>query len=597
MAEQTGALTGAETVAWELGELYTGVDDPAIERDLQRAHQLADQIAETYKGKVGSLAAPQLAGMIALYEQIEEIGHRLGMYAQMLWSTNTEDQARGALVARITEEGSRLAQKLVFVGLEWAHTDDAHAAAVMAAPEVARQRHWVETTRQQRPYMLTEPEERILAEKATTGRNAWSRLFDEVHGANRYELDSQQVPEQVVLARLYHPDRDVRREAADILTGGLRKISRVTTYVFNQILADKASDDRLRGYPAWISARNLSNEVADASVEALIQAVTSRYDIVARYYNLKKNLLGLDQLFDYDRYAPLPAAERDYTWDESREVVLNAFGAFHPRVAEIAESFFKRRWIDAPVRPGKRGGAYAMPGPPSLHPFVFLNFQGKARDVETLAHELGHGIHMVLSQKQSILEAGTPLTTAETASVFGEALVFNDLLQRESDPRIRLAMLTARIEGSFATVFRQVSMNRFEDAIHTARRSEGELSTERFSELWLTTQRTMFEGSVTMTDNYGLWWSYIPHFINTPGYVYAYAFGELLVLALYARYQQAPQGFAERYIEMLAAGGSDWPHEIVRPMGVDLTDLAFWQHGVQILDDLVAEAETLAGQL
>ncbi|MEJ5200506.1 MAG: M3 family oligoendopeptidase, partial [Anaerolineae bacterium] len=326
-----------------------------------------------------------------------------------------------------------------------------------------------------------------------------------------------------------------------------------------------------------------------------VEAVTARYDIVARYYRLKRRLLGVDELFDYDRYAPLPAADRFYSWDKAREIVLNAYAGFDRRMADIAAMFFERRWIDAAVRPGKRGGAFSAATVPSVHPYVLLNYEARPRDVMTLAHELGHGVHQKLAAVQGLLQADTPLTTAETASVFGEMLVFQDLLAREEKPEVRLAMLTAKIEDSFATAFRQISMNRFEDAVHTARRTEGELSAERICELWMATQRPMFGDSVTLTDNYALWWSYIPHFITTPGYVYAYAFGELLVLALYARYRQAPAGFADAYLAMLAAGGSDWPHEIVKPLGVDLTDPGFWQNGLGILDEMVREAEALAG--
>ena len=324
---------------------------------------------------------------------------------------------------------------------------------------------------------------------------------------------------------------------------------RTNTYVFNTILADKASDDRLRNYATWISARNIANEVADETVEALIQAVTSRYDIVERYYRLKKSLLGLDELYDYDRYAPLPAADRRYTWNEAREIVLNAYAQFHPRMAEVARRFFEEQWIDAAVRPGKLGGAFSHGVVPSVHPYVLMNYEGMTRDVMTLAHELGHGVHQSLAGVQGTLQHRTPLTTAETASVFGEMLVFQDLVAAESDPAVRLAMLTSKLEDSFATAFRQIAMNRFENAIHTTRRVEGELTSERFGELWLDTQQAMFGDSVKLRDEYGLWWSYIPHFIGVPGYVYAYAFGELLVLALYAKYKEVGAEFAPRYLD------------------------------------------------
>lgn len=587
--------TGAESITWDLSDLYAGIDDPAIEHDLDLSDAEADALDAQYRGRIGALSAAELATMLRAYETLLERAYKVGNFAQLAWSADTSVPAHGALLQKATERGSRLSQKLVFVELELAAAADDVAAAWLADPALKRYRHWIEQVRRFRPHMLSEPEEKILAEKAVTGRNAWVRFFEEVHGIARYALDGQELTRDQVLARLYSADREERRRAQEALTAGLRTMRHTTTYVLNNILADKASDDRLRKYPTWISARNMANEVDDRTVEALVEAVTARYDIVARYYRLKRRLLGVDELFDYDRYAPLPAADRFYSWDEAREIVLNAYAGFDRRMADIAAMFFERRWIDAAVRPGKRGGAFSAATVPSVHPYVLLNYEARPRDVMTLAHELGHGVHQKLAAVQGLLQADTPLTTAETASVFGEMLVFQDLLAREEKPEVRLAMLTAKIEDSFATAFRQISMNRFEDAVHTARRTEGELSTERICELWMATQRPMFGDSVTLTDNYALWWSYIPHFITTPGYVYAYAFGQLLVLALYARYRQAPAGFADAYLAMLAAGGSDWPHEIVKPLGVDLTDPGFWQNGLGILDEMVREAEALAG--
>ncbi|MCX7670405.1 MAG: M3 family oligoendopeptidase [Anaerolineae bacterium] len=586
--------TGAESITWDLSDLYAGIDDPAIERDLDLADAGADALDAQYRGRIATLSAAELAAMLGSYEGLLERAYKVGNFAHLAWSADTSVPAHGALLQKATERGSRLSQKLVFVELELAAAPDAAAAAWLADPGLKRYRHWIEQVRRFRPHMLSEPEEKLLAEKAVTGRNAWVRFFEEVHGIARYTLDGQELTRDQVLARLYSADRDERRRAQEALTAGLRAMRHTTTYVLNNILADKASDDRLRKYPTWISARNMANEVDDRTVEALVEAVTARYDIVARYYRLKRRLLGVDELFDYDRYAPLPAADRFYTWDEAREIVLNAYAGFDRRMADIAAMFFERRWIDAAVRPGKRGGAFSAATVPSVHPYVLLNYEARPRDVMTLAHELGHGVHQKLAAVQGLLQADTPLTTAETASVFGEMLVFQDLLAREEKPAVRLAMLTAKIEDSFATAFRQISMNRFEDAVHTARRTEGELSTDRICELWMAAQRPMFGDSVTLTDNYALWWSYIPHFITTPGYVYAYAFGELLVLALYARYRQAPAGFADAYLAMLTAGGSDWPHEIVKPLGVDLTDPGFWQNGLGILDEMVREAEELA---
>lgn len=593
-AEET-QLTGAEQVAWDLSDLYSGVDDPAIAGDMQRADDAAAALERDYRGKVATLSPDALAEAVARYEQIIELATKVGSFAHLIWSTDTANPQYGALLQKATEWSAQLEQKLVFFTLEWVNTPDDVAQRLIESPETARYRHWLEVARLYQPHMLSEPEEKILAEKSVTGREAWVRFFTELMGSARYTFDGQELTQSAVLAKLYDEDRSVRQRAAASLTEGLRKHLPITTFIFNTLAADKASDDRLRNYPTWISSRNLSNEVSDETVEALVEAVTGRYDIVARYYHLKRRLLGLDELVDYDRYAPLPAAASWYQWDEAREIVLTAYERFHPEVAGIAEQFFVQNWIDAAERPNKRGGAYSASTVPSAHPYVFMNYTGRTRDVMTLAHELGHGVHQYLSREQGMLQAHTPLTTAEMASTFGEMLVFTDLMEKESDPQARLALLAGKIEDSFATIFRQISMNRFEHALHTARREEGELTSERISELWLDTQRAMFGDSVRMTDDYGIWWSYVPHFLHTPGYVYAYAFGELLVLALFAIYRQQADGFAGRYLDVLRAGGSDWPEKVLAPMGVDLTDPGFWQNGLAELDAMVRQAEEIAG--
>jgi oligoendopeptidase F len=585
---------GAGEILWNLGDLYSGGEDPQLEKDLSESRRKAERFAADYRGRIAELRASELAGAIEEYEQILELSGKAGTFTYLNWSTNTEDPARGALLQRLQEHSSRLQQQLLFFELEWAHVDEKRAAALLSDPALARHRFWLTLTRRYRPHLRSEAEEKILAEKSVTGRSAWVRFFEEVHSGARYTFDDQQLPQQSILTKLYDPDRVQRKRASESFTAGLQNMRRVNTYVFNNLLADKASDDRLRNYPTWISARNLSNQIEDATVEALVQAVTSRYAVVARYYSLKKRLLGLEELYDYDRYAPLPSASRRYQWREARQMVLEAYTDFLPEMGQIAERFFMNNWIDAAVRPGKRGGAYSHGAVPSVHPYIFMNFEGSPRHVMTLAHEMGHGVHQYLARKQGILLADTPLTTAETASVFGEMLVFQRLMSTEKDPQVRLSMLVQKIEDTFATVFRQTAMNRFEQAVHTARRSEGELTGERFSQLWMKTQAAMFEGSVTLTDNYGIWWSYIPHFIQSPGYVYAYAFGELLVLALYARYQESPEGFPTAYRNLLAAGGSDWPEQLVRPLGVDLKDPKFWDKGLSMIEEFVQQAEQMA---
>jgi oligoendopeptidase F len=597
MADAVRDLTGAENVAWNLSDLYAG-DDAGISAEIDAIAARADAFAETYRGRVGALSAPELRAALQEYESISEAFYKLAAYAQLRWTTETTNPAYGALFQKLNERGAQLEQKLVFFELEWASAPDEHAQALIDDPELAFYRHYLVIQRLQKPHQLTESEEKIMADRRVTGSDAWTRFFDETLSAARYEWQGEQVPFERVVKSLYEPLREVRAAAADSITKGLRANTRTLTFIFNTLLAEKASTDQLRHYKSWIESRNRANQATDESVQALIDAVTSRYDIVERYYNLKRKLLGYEELYDYDRYAPLSAEnERHYHWDEAREIVLRGYGMFDERMAEIAEMFFDKQWIDGPVRPGKRGGAFSAGTTPSAHPYILVNYVGRGRDISTLAHELGHGIHQYLSRERGVLQMHTPLTTAEMASTFGEMLVFNDLLSREDNPKARLAMIASKIEDSFATIFRQVSMNRFEDAIHTARRTEGELTAERFSALWMDTQQKMFGTSVKLRDDYSIWWSYISHFLHVPGYVYAYAFGELLVLALYAKYRREGPSFVPKYVEVLSMGGSAWPHEILAKVGVDLNDPAFWKLGLAEVDALVTSAEKLAAQI
>jgi oligoendopeptidase F len=584
--------TRADDVRWKLDDLYES--ESAMRDDLGAAQREAEQLSETYRGRVADLSAAQLAEALDELEAVQDRAGRAYTFAYLRWSTDTNDPERGALLQHVKEAYTQIEQQLIFFETEWAEAPEEHAEKLIESDELAGYEHFLEVERLKKDYLLTEPEEKILSEKNVTGRSAWNRYFDETMGAARFELNGDELTRQEILKKLYEPDRDLRRRAALAFTDGLEDHERTLTFVFNTTLADKASDDRLRGYEHWLRSRNLSNEVEDETVDALIEAVTGRYDLVARFYDLKRRLLGLDDLKDYDRYAPLSDADTRYEWDDARGIVLDAYGDFHPQMAEVAGRFFDDGWIDAPLAPGKRGGAFSHGAVPSAHPYVLLNYTGKPRDVRTLAHELGHGVHQFLAREQGVLQASTPLTTAETASVFGEMLVFQRLLRREDDPQNRLAMLVSKIDDTMATVFRQTALNRFENKIHTARREEGELTSERFAEAWMETQRAMFAGSVTLEDHYRRWWSYIPHFLHTPGYVYAYAFGELLVLALYAEYERTGDGFSERYLDLLATGGSDWPRALVGRFGLDLTDADFWQQGLDAIEELIDDAEELA---
>ena len=585
-------LTGAEDVRWNLADLYATEAD--LDAELVATEADAEAFGARYHGQIHQLDASALAEALEALASIHDRAGRAYTYVYLAWSTATEDPANGALLQRVREAYTRIGQSLLFVDVEWAQLDPERAEALLLDPALAPYRHYLELKLEAREHVLSEPEEKILSEKAVTGWSAWNRFYDETLGAARFTVRGEAMPLPQALSKLHDPDRGLRMEVHAGVTEGLAELSRPLTYVFNTILADKASSDRLRGYDSWIASRNESNETDAASVDALVEAVTGRYELVSRFYTLKRRLLGLEEMADFDRYAPLAEAEQFISWDEAKTIVLDAYGGFHPEMGRIAGEFFEHRWIDAPPVPGKRGGAFSHGAVPSAHPYVLMNYTGKLRDVQTLAHELGHGVHQYVSRVQGVFHADTPLTTAETASVFGEMLTFQSLLAGLSDPKDRLALLVGKIDDSMATVFRQVTMNRFEDRIHTHRRTEGELTPDAFADHWMATQAAMYGDSVTLTDGYRRWWSYIPHFVHTPGYVYAYAFGELLVLALYARYLDEGEAFPPKYLDLLTAGGSDWPHAIVGQLGIDLRDPEFWDRGLDAIAALVSEAEDLA---
>ncbi len=589
--------TGAENIHWDLSDLYHGADDPQLQKDKEEVLKEADAFAAQYKGRIAELNPSEFKEMLQAYEALQDKGGKIGSFAYLQWSTDTANTAYGKLLQESQELSSELSQKLVFLNVEWLQVPEEQAQKLIDAPELEFYKHYLESSRRYKKHVLKEEQEQILSAKAVTGRSAWVRFFDETLGRAKFELDGKEYSEQEVLSKLHESDRDLRIRAHASLTKKFRELSHPLTFVFNTLLADKSTNDKLRDYPSWITSRNLANETDDETVDALVDAVTSQYPLVQRYYKLKAKLLGLDEMKDYDRYAPIAENEATIGWDTAKEMVLDSYTSFHPKMGEITGYFFENNWIDAAIRPGKRGGAYSASTVPSVHPYVFMNFDGKIRDVQTLAHELGHGVHQYLSRQQGPLQAGTPLTTAETASVFGEMLVFQKLLKELDDPKERLALIISKIDDTIATVFRQISMNRFEHAMHTARREEGELTTERFSELWMEQQRALYGDAVTLTDEYAIWWSYIPHFLHTPGYVYAYAFGELLVLALYEEYTRRPEGFADKYLELLSAGGSEWPHELVAKMGLDITDKDFWATGLAVFERMVEEAEELAAEL
>jgi len=589
--------SGAEEVFWDLSDLYISPDDPALETDRIQVLAAADRFVESWKGRVQLLDAVSFLAAIKEYEKIVEGVRKIGSYAHLLWSTATGEPAYGKLLQQSNELSAEVNQKLVFFDVEWLKRDEESARAVIEDEQLSMYRHYLISSRRYREHILEEGQEQVLSAKKVTGRDAWIRFFDELMGRSVYRLDGEELTQQEALSHLHSEDRELRRRAHSSVTETLGVMEKELVFIFNTLLADKHSSDRLRGYDNWLQSRNLANQIEDQSVEALVSSVRSAYPLVQRYYRMKCEMMGLDELFDYDRYAPIAKSDRRITWEEARDLIETAFGKFHPRMKEIATCFFEEKWIDAAIRPGKRGGAYSASTVVSVHPYVFMNFDGRLRDVQTLAHELGHGVHQYLARSQGELQSSTPLTTAETASVFAEMLVFEELMSRFKDPVDQLALLTGKIDDTIATVFRQISMNRFEEAIHLARREGGELTGEEFSRRWIETQQELYSETVTMSDGYKYWWSYIPHFLHTPGYVYAYAFGELLVLSLYRSYREGEPDFAERYLKLLEAGGSDWPHNLVGSMGKDIRKPDFWEEGLYVFEQMVQRAESLNQQL
>jgi oligoendopeptidase F len=587
-----------EDVSWDLSPLVHGEDDAGADRLLDEASQRAQAFADSYAGRLGELEPADFAAAVRELQEISELAARAGNYAMLRFSIDTADPALGALLQRVQEKSTQIETKLIFFELEWAALDDDRAEALLAAQDIDTARHFLRSARRYRPHLLSEPEEKILAEKAVSGSSAWGRLFSEQTSAITVDLpgNDEPIPLDSALAQLMSPDRDVRRTTAERVTEALAPGLRTRAYIFNTLLADKATDDRLRHYPHWLAARNLSNEASDESVQALLTAVRNRYEIPRRWYRLKAQLLGLDVLADYDRIAAVTQDDEPVDWDDAKELVLASYADFTPELGDPARAFFDDRRIDAPPRPAKRGGAFAAYTVPSEHPYLMLNYTAKRRDVLILAHEMGHGLHAELARPRGVLEQHTPLTLAETASVFGETLVFRRLLEQAATPESRLSLLAESIEGSIATVFRQTAMNQFEDVVHTARRNEGELSVDRFNELWAQSQTEMLGDSVQLTEGYGSWWSYVPHFISTPGYVYAYAYGQLLALSIYKRYVDEGSTFVPSYLELLRAGGSQSPEELGAMVGIDLADPGFWDSGLDLVEAQLEEAEAAANE-
>jgi oligoendopeptidase F len=579
---------------WDLTDLYPANDSPALEADLERAKLEAKSIEAEYKGKLDDLArAGGLVVAIKRIEALNDLTGKIGSYSYLQYVRNTQDPASAKFLGDMGQELTDLSSRLIFFALELNRIDDAVMEQAFASnPELARYRPWFNELRKAKPYQLEDRVEELFHEKSTTGASAWNRLFDETMASLKFKVDGEELGLESTLHLLSDKDEKKREAAFRGLSTTLHANARLFTHITNVLSKDKEISDRWHGFEDIADSRHLDNSVEREVVDALQNAVMAAYPRLShRYYAMKARWFGKPTLNAWDRNAPLPTSDdRIYDWDTARAIVMEAYTRFSPELARVAEPFFQRGWIDAPVKDGKSPGAFAHPTVPSAHPYLMLNYLGRARDVMTLAHELGHGVHQVLAGPQGALMAPTPLTLAETASVFGEMLTFRSMLEKTTDPKLRFAMLSSKVEDMLNTVVRQIAFYTFERRVHTARR-EGELTTEQLNAIWLEVSAESLGPAITLNEGYDIFWAYIPHFIHSPFYVYAYAFGDCLVNSLYAQYENESEGFAERYFELLMAGGSKHHSELLKPFGLDARDPQFWSLGLSMIERLIDELE------
>ena len=595
MTPDQGA-TAKTLPTWNLADLYAGPEAPEVERDLKDAGAKASAFRQQYEGKLAGLSGADFLGAILSYERIQEILGRIMSYAQLLYAGDMSNTEFGRFQQNINERATQISLETLFFTLEINKLADSDMDSKLSHAPLRRYAPWLDTVRAFRPHQLSDDLEKMLHERDVVGRQAWMRLFDETMADLRFDVDGKKLTSNEALNLLYEQDGTKRKAAADAVSKGLKDNQRIFALVTNTLAKEKEIDDKWRKFARPVSSRNLANQVEDEVVDALVAAVKANYPKLShRYYKLKAKWLGLPKLNYWDRNAPLPDDEDSpIAWSEAQSLVLTAYNAFSPKLAEVGKVFFDKGWIDVPPRPGKAPGAFAHPTVPSAHPYLLLNYHGRTRDVMTLAHELGHGVHQVLAAPQGQLLCDTPLTLAETASVFGEMLTFQALLKRETDPEERKVLLAGKVEDMLNTVVRQIAMHEYETRLHAARR-EGELTPEQVSEIWLATQREALGGGVDLPEGtgYATYWAYIPHFIHVPFYVYAYAFGDCLVNSLYAAYQQAETGFAEKYLDMLRAGGTKRHKELLAPFGLNAADPAFWSKGLGVISGFIDELEQM----
>jgi len=585
-------------ITWDLSDLFSGIDDPRIDETYRNGIDRAKEFSSKYRGNIDvpDLSARTLSEALSEYESLMQDVDKPLNYASLLFAADTSNPKYGAFVQDMTERRTEIAISLMFFELELMAIPEAKIAEIATDATLGRYRHYLWALRLFRDYRLSEAEERILEEKANTGSRAFSRLFEETVSNIPFKMEMEGKTETLtlpqVLALLRNNDREVRKAAAASLTEGLVSNGRTLTFIFNTLIQDKATEDRLRDYSYPEESRHLSNELDRKTVEVVVDTAVGAYDIVQRYYRLKKAILGYDKLTHYDRYSPIFAVEDKISFSRGKEIVLNAFDQFHEEFGNAARPFFENRWIDAEVRPGKRGGAFCSYVTADLHPYVFVNYLDRMDDVMTLGHELGHGVHSYLARPQGYLNFASVLPLAELASTFGEMLVFQSLIEN-TGLEGKLSMYAEKIESLFATIFRQAAMYRFEQRIHGIRREKGELTTEQYSENWQDVHQAMFGDTLELGDEHKYWWMYVSHFVGSPFYVYAYTFGELLVMSLYAMYEKRGREFAEEYLTLLKAGGSMTPADLLGRIGVDIHDPGFWKGGMEVLGQFIDQFEAL----
>ena len=587
---------------WNLDDLYKNINSKKISDDFIKLENLSLKFNKSYKNKIKNKSNPKVVykAIVELEKIYEGLG-KLSSYASLNFAANTNNEKISQFYQSTSEKVSQIRKNLIFFFIDWNNIDSKNAKRIYDTKILLKYKNLLESERKYKPYILSESEEKILDQKALTSSRAFNRLFDETLNNIIFDVKikgkNKKLSETQTLSLLYDKDRKVRTEAAKGLTNGLNSEKKLITFIFNQILSDCKIINDLRGYKNPIDSRNLSNEINIKTVNALIAACDKNNSLVHRYYKLKSKILKIKNFMDYDRYAPLGESQKKYTFNDAKKIVLDSFSSFSSEMSKVASLFFDKKWIDYNIRDGKRAGAFSHSCVPSVHPYILMNFTGKIRDVTTLAHELGHGIHQYLSRKNGYFQQNTPLTTAETASVFAEMLVFNKLLSELNSPKQKLYLICSKLEDIFATVFRQIVMTNFEISIHSRRKLGGELASEEFDKFWVNANKKMFGKSIKISEYYKNWWMYIPHFIHSPFYCYSYSFGELLVHGLFAKYNKEGKSFVNKYMNLLSSGSTEIPEKLVKKVGIDLNDSKFWESSMYLMKELVIKAEKLYKQI